>query len=208
MNKMIISYLSNNICFCDASYRQNSTVPTGYAETDDSDLELCFGMLLDGKDVWVWCHHGIRHLHEYLKPRYTYVRAAGGVVEAPDGDRLMIFREGMWDLPKGMVEAGETLRQAAAREVKEETGIHDLSVNSLITKTYHIYDKYGGWHLKQTSWYRIGTPCKTSATPQEEEGISQAVWVSADTCRQRLQESFASLKIVSQCLSPEKTTIF
>lgn len=32
-----------------------------------------------------------------------------------------------WDFPKGNVEAGESLMQAAVREVREETGICDLS---------------------------------------------------------------------------------
>lgn len=32
-----------------------------------------------------------------------------------------------WDFPKGNVETGETLLDAALREVKEETGIHDLA---------------------------------------------------------------------------------
>lgn len=32
-----------------------------------------------------------------------------------------------WDFPKGNVEKGETLMQAAVREVHEETGIRDLS---------------------------------------------------------------------------------
>lgn len=37
---------------------------------------------------------------------------------------LRAFRH--WDFPKGLMEAGETPRQAAVREVREETGISDL----------------------------------------------------------------------------------
>ncbi len=62
-----------------------------------------------------------------LKRHIVFVRAAGGFVSAPDGRMLLILRNGRWDLPKGKVEPGETLLQAALREVQEETGIHGLS---------------------------------------------------------------------------------
>lgn len=58
-----------------------------------------------------------------LKRHTVYVRAAGGIVTAPDGTMLLILRNGRWDLAKGKVEPGETLLQAALREVQEETGI-------------------------------------------------------------------------------------
>ena len=61
-----------------------------------------------------------------LKRRMRYVRAAGGVVEASDGSLLAIVRNGRYDLPKGKVELGETLLQAAHREVEEETGLKVL----------------------------------------------------------------------------------
>ncbi|TWE13367.1 dihydrofolate reductase [Rudaeicoccus suwonensis] len=44
-----------------------------------------------------------------------------------DGDRLLLTRRednGLWCLPGGGVDAGETWSEAAVREVREETGLH------------------------------------------------------------------------------------
>ncbi|MEU8741884.1 NUDIX hydrolase [Streptomyces halstedii] len=57
--------------------------------------------------------------------RYT----ADVIAVNPDGEVLLIERgwapyEGMWALPGGHVDPGETSRLAAARELGEETGVH------------------------------------------------------------------------------------
>lgn len=56
------------------------------------------------------------------------VLAASGVVKDADGRFLLVLRTknpeaGCWTVPGGVVEPGETLQEAAAREVLEETGI-------------------------------------------------------------------------------------
>ncbi len=59
-------------------------------------------------------------------------RSAGAVVfysenELADPDYLLLnYTAGHWDFPKGNIEAGEGERQAAAREIREETGITDV----------------------------------------------------------------------------------
>lgn len=64
------------------------------------------------------------------------VACVGAVVSDVDG-RIVVVRRGqapargLWSLPGGRVEAGETLAEAVRREVKEETGL-DVDVQQVI----------------------------------------------------------------------------
>jgi ADP-ribose pyrophosphatase YjhB (NUDIX family) len=56
------------------------------------------------------------------------IRAASAVICDPAGRFLLVLRghapaQGLWSLPGGSVEAGESLQEAATREVREETGL-------------------------------------------------------------------------------------
>jgi 8-oxo-dGTP diphosphatase len=66
----------------------------------------------------------------------TPIVCAGAVIRDDDGRLLMVQRghepaRGTWSLPGGRVETAETLEQAAAREVLEETGLV-VSIGTLI----------------------------------------------------------------------------
>lgn len=57
----------------------------------------------------------------------SIVRAAGGLLwrEGPSGPQLAVVhrpRRDGWSLPKGKLDAGESWKEAAVREVQEETG--------------------------------------------------------------------------------------
>jgi diadenosine hexaphosphate hydrolase (ATP-forming) len=57
--------------------------------------------------------------------RTVPVVSAGGVIVDARGRVLLLRRadEGTWCFPKGHVEAGETLQETAAREIREECGL-------------------------------------------------------------------------------------
>lgn len=134
-----------------------------------------------------------------LKRRMRWVRAAGCIVEdEKTGRYLLIRRNDRWDLPKGKVEQGETLFEAAVRESHEETGlVVSASPAQVPLKTYHIYNLYGGWHLKQTSWFKGSCGLDTDGKPQLEEGITEVVWVSPDEWRKRLSHSYGTMKTIA-----------
>jgi NADH pyrophosphatase NudC (nudix superfamily) len=166
---------------------------------DENDWPLCFKQLTEGnRDIAVRCS-SLRSLLHYLHDNYIFVKAAGGIVVNSDGRRLLMVRNDRYDLPKGKVEAGETLAQAAIRETEEETGLSGLTLGPLLLKTYHIYNLYGGWHFKQTSWYAMHLTHNHSLVPQTEEGITDLQWLDADEWSQRLMTSYATMRnIVSQ----------
>jgi ADP-ribose pyrophosphatase YjhB (NUDIX family) len=62
------------------------------------------------------------------RSRSEVVRCVGAVVHDAAGRLLMVQRghdphRGLWSLPGGRIEDGESARQAVVREVREETGL-------------------------------------------------------------------------------------
>jgi 8-oxo-dGTP pyrophosphatase MutT (NUDIX family) len=73
---------------------------------------------------------------------WTHHVQAGGVVFVEDQVVLRHSRAGHWVLPKGHVGPGETPREAAEREVLEETGIHARVARPLGAVAYTLGDGY------------------------------------------------------------------
>lgn len=108
--------------------------------------------------------------------QFRIIVAAGGVVYNTDGEVLLIFRQGHWDLPKGKIDEGESREAAAVREVKEETGLSSIELGDYLGLTYHTYrTKKNTRVLKHTHWYRMKAE-KEALVPQTEEDIEHAEW--------------------------------
>lgn len=118
----------------------------------------------------------IRQLWRDFKSLYFYLKAGGGLVMNPFGKVLLIFRRGVWDLPKGKQDPGETLVQTAVREVQEETGLSDLKVLERLDSGYHCYLMSKQRTLKRTRWYLMQTQSPNQLVLQKEEGIQDAAW--------------------------------
>ena len=131
-----------------------------------------------------------------LKNLYVFIQAAGGIVENKHGNLLFIYRLGFWDLPKGKVEKNENIETAASREITEETGLQDLQNQKYLIKTYHTYSQKGKDYLKETTWYRFTTDSEVELSPQGEEGITEAEWVSKDKIEGILQNTYPSIEDV------------
>ncbi|MBU3677752.1 MAG: NUDIX domain-containing protein, partial [Chitinophagaceae bacterium] len=121
--------------------------------------------------------------------------AGGGVVLNEFQELLMIKRNGVWDLPKGKWELGETIEDCALREVQEETGIENLVLENKCLVTYHMYVEQAQWILKENHWFSMRAS-KQTLTPQLEEGIEEAVWVPKEAVSNHLLNTYVSIKNV------------
>lgn len=113
------------------------------------------------------------------------VTAAGGVVyQQNENDTLkvvLIYRRGVWDLPKGKLEEGETIKECAVREVAEEIGLtNHPKISFNLADTYHEYEEGGIRFGKTTHWFgmRMESVPDNGFKPQIEEDIKKIRWVT------------------------------
>lgn len=107
---------------------------------------------------------------------FKHIPAAGGLILNENGELLMIFRKGVWDLPKGKIENTEKIENAAIREVTEETGIKNPVLEKYIHTTWHLYQIKNKWVIKPTHWYLMQCSNNVEVHPQEQENITEVKW--------------------------------
>ena len=134
--------------------------------------------------------------YERLRKLFTEVDAAGGLICNDLGEFLLIFRNGMWDLPKGKREKGESTAENAVREVMEECGIPAPDLGELICVTDHTYHRDGQFVLKHTYWYSMSVRSDVVTKPQTEEGITQTAWVPAGKIGEYAGQTYPSINEV------------
>lgn len=133
-------------------------------------------------------------LIRHLKDQFKIVKAAGGLV-VKDGKILMIYRLGMWDLPKGKLKKTEDDREGAIREVEEECNIKVEAFDKL-PKTWHSYAYKGNKILKKTSWFLMNCLDDSMMKPQAEEFIEEVKFMTPEEVEAVLPESYASIAFV------------
>ena len=135
-----------------------------------------------------------KRLIDHLKDQFKIVRAAGGLV-VKDGKILMIYRLGVWDLPKGKLEKKEKVREGAVREVEEECNIK-VEVVEKLPKTWHSYAFKGKKILKKTSWFLMDCTNDSLIKPQAEEFIEEVRWMTPEEVLDVLPKAYTSIAFV------------
>lgn len=113
----------------------------------------------------------------WFKSMFNLIEAAGGLVRNSKNEYLFIFRNNKWDLPKGKIEKGESIRKAAKREVEEECGIKGLTIIKELTPSFHTYFIGEKAILKPTYWFEMECSDTSDLVPQLEEGITEVKWL-------------------------------
>lgn len=123
-----------------------------------------------------------------------HLTAAGGILfrEAEEGaepEVLLIYRRGVWDLPKGKLEENENVRDCAVREVSEEVGCKPPEIRAALAETYHEYHEGEQRIGKTTHWYAmaLSEPAEEKdLSPETREGIQKLEWVPISEAAERV----------------------
>jgi len=102
----------------------------------------------------------------------------------PQREYLLLDYGSHWDLPKGHIEAGEDPQTTAARELQEETGIHDARfVPGFKESMRYFYRKAGERMLKVVVYFLAETPTGNVTLSDEHSGY---LWLPYEAALERL----------------------
>jgi len=146
----------------------------------------------------VFLHPDLKELKKAFWKKFTVIQAAGGLIMNDSNEILMIFRRGKWDLPKGKLDKGEKLEECAVREVREETGLQKIQLQSPLLITYHTYHEGTKFILKESHWYTMLATGNEQLVPQTEEDIHEIKWAKQNEISKYLQNTFPSIRDVLQ----------
>jgi 8-oxo-dGTP pyrophosphatase MutT (NUDIX family) len=123
--------------------------------------------------------------------------SAGGVVYRLDGrvPLYLLIRDSYqnWGFPKGHLESGERAEDAALREVREETGIDDVTLRGAID-TIDWYFRFRGRLIHKVCHFFLMETLQVETSPQRTEGITACQWVSYDAAATVI--SYANARLV------------
>ncbi|WP_430931932.1 NUDIX hydrolase [Saccharicrinis sp. 156] len=159
------------------------------------DFILNFERKQEIKKAYIY-HHDMDELMELFSSCFKRIDAAGGVVFNKKNEILFIHRLGVWDLPKGKAEKGESIQATAVREVEEECAISPLKIIKALNPTWHTYTLKRKLILKKTYWYKMKYEGFDNPKPQAEEHITAAEWIPHNEIYKAMQNTYPSIKEV------------
>jgi len=163
------------ISLCNDTNLLNSNEYTFVFTNIDELKQVISDFIHDTKNYTI-VHNDLDELWYNFNKCMEVREAAGGIV-IKDNAFLAIKRWGLWDLPKGHVEKGETVEIAAIREVEEETGITNPAIKEKLPNTYHLYLFENNLILKISHWFKMSYSKNENLVPQIEEDITEAIWM-------------------------------
>jgi 8-oxo-dGTP pyrophosphatase MutT (NUDIX family) len=116
--------------------------------------------------------------------------SAGGVIFRKSENSVQIIlisvKNGQaWSLPKGIVNKGETIEEAALREVSEETGLTGRIVDKLGDINYWYYIKEENIKCRKTVYFYL-MEYVSGDTADHDIEVDEAVWFSLETALEKV----------------------
>tara|TARA_B100000575_G_scaffold97281_1_gene77602 strand:- start:1264 stop:1935 length:672 start_codon:yes stop_codon:yes gene_type:complete len=136
-----------------------------------------------------------KYVLKQVKKMFKIIKAGGGVVKNNNDQILFIYRLKKWDLPKGKLDKGETIRDCAKREVEEETKVK-VNLKQKIISTWHTYTRNKKFILKKTTWFKMDCVDDSKMKPQKKEKIEKVEWMNNSTIKEILLNSYKTLNHV------------
>lgn len=128
--------------------------------------------------------------------------SAGGIVikRFKDGFKVLLIKNGYgrWTWPKGNIERGETSKEAALREIKEEVGLKDLRAIERIEEVKYFYKLKGRLIFKTVILFLIESKSKERIKPLLSE-IQETKWFDFEEALNRVEYRGAS-KILQKAI--------
>lgn len=126
--------------------------------------------------------------------------SAGGVAFRKQGGQLEVVLisvgvDNRWQLPKGLVDTGESTEDAAVREVREEAGIDTELVERIDKVEYWYFSKEQSQRVRYHKFvYFYLLRYKSGDVSRHDHEVNEAQWVEIDDAIKML--AFDSEKLV------------
>lgn len=143
----------------------------------------------------IYCEK-VKRAWKAFKSNFKTIKAGGGLVHNEKGELLFIFRLNKWDLPKGKLDPGETIKQCALREVEEECNLKNIELHQRICKTYHTYTTSKNYMLKKSYWYLMSVEGEQKLIPQTKENITEVKWFKKSKLEEPMKNTYGAIREV------------
>ena len=137
---------------------------------------------------------GFRNFVKLHRPAISEVvrePTAGGIVyrHGKDGKvEILLIQDskGRWTIPKGHIEEGETARVTAEREIREETGLQEMTVQDWLGKINFRYRRGNSLVLMTTEIFLVKAEGNDNKV-KKEKWMTSLGWLSANEALDKIE---------------------
>lgn len=137
----------------------------------------------------------------------TEISAGGVVVKKIRGTYhvlLILDMNKSWTFPKGIIEKNETKKEAAIREIREETGLTNIRYIQPISRIHYRYKRKG--LIDKTVYYALFVATgDEDLRIQKEEGLKDARFVPIDDARAMVGYANTNVPLLEKAMSRIQT---